>query len=320
MPAVARLTGLFARRAAAVADDPFDAGLFSRLDRMRLRFDHAHGARAGDTPVRGLTQESGIEVESFKSYVPGDDIRYVDWNAVGRLDQLLTRRFVAEREIPIHVLLDASASMGLPAADRKFAFAVRLAAALAYVALNSNDPVRVAAVHLGAGGVEVQESALLRHRGRYLRLKEYFVRLKPSGGTALAEGVSRYLERHHERGLALVLSDFLVPPDVYERAFARLRASRLEAHALHVVGKTEQGLDGLSGRLRLRDVETEAVREVALSAAERRRYVAAFQERVEAVRALCHRSGVGHVLLMSDDGIDHCMTRVLPGAGMIRLR
>ena len=125
MPAVARLTRLFARRAGAADEDPFDAGLFSRLDRMRLRFDHAHGARAGETPVRGLTQESGIEVESFKSYAAGDDIRYVDWNAVGRLDQLLTRRFVAEREIPIHILLDASASMGVPAADRKFAFAMR---------------------------------------------------------------------------------------------------------------------------------------------------------------------------------------------------
>jgi uncharacterized protein (DUF58 family) len=319
MPAIARLTRLFAGRAPDAAG-PFDAALFSRLDRMRLRFDHAHGARSGDTPVRGLTQESGIELESFKSYAPGDDIRYLDWNAVGRLDQLLTRRFVAEREIPIHILLDASASMGVPAMDRKFAFAVRLAAALAYVALNSNDPVRVAALHLGAGGVEVEESALLRHRGRYLRLKEYFGGLQPSGGTALAEGVSRYLERHHERGLALVLSDFLVPPDVTERAFARLRARGLEAHALHVVGRVEQGLGALSGRLRLRDVETGGVREIALSAAERRRYVVAFQERVEGLRALCHRGAVGHVLVTSDDGIDHCMTRVLPAAGVIRLR
>jgi Protein of unknown function DUF58 len=320
MPAVARLTRLFARRAGAADEDPFDAGLFSRLDRMRLRFDRARGARTGETPVRGLTQESGIELESFKSYAPGDDIRYVDWNAVGRLDQLLTRRFVAEREIPIHIFLDASASMGVPAADRKFAFAMRLAAALAYVALNSNDPVRIAALRLGAGGAEVVESALLRHRGRYLRLKEYFGALKPSGRTALAEGIPRYLERHHERGLAFVLSDFLVPPEVYEGAFARLRARKLEVHAVHVVGKVEQGLDGLQGRLRIRDAETGAVREVMLSAADRRRYAAAFAERVEAVRALCHRSNVGHALVGSDDGIGHCMTRVLPTAGMMRLR
>ena len=243
MSAAARLTRLFARRAGAGEEDPFDPALFSRLDRMRLRFDRAHGARAGETPVRGLTQESGIEVESFKSYAPGDDIRYVDWNAVGRLDQLLTRRFVAEREIPIHVFLDASASMAVPAADHKFAFAMRLAAALAYVALNSNDPVRIAATRLGSGGVQIVESPLLRHRGRYLRLKEFFQGLSPSGGTALAEGVTRYLERHRERGLAFVLSDFLVPADVYDGVFARLRGRRLEVYAVHVVGPVEQSLD-----------------------------------------------------------------------------
>src|ERR1041385_5378980 len=92
----------------ALPDDPFDPDFFSRLDRVRLRFGRARGARSGETPVRGVTQDSGIEVESFKTYAPGDDIRYVDWNAVGRLDSLLTRRFVAEREIPVHFLLDAS--------------------------------------------------------------------------------------------------------------------------------------------------------------------------------------------------------------------
>jgi len=320
MPAVARLTRLFARRAGAGEEDPFDPALFSRLDRMRLRFDHAHGARAGETPVRGLTQESGIEVESFKSYAPGDDIRYVDWNAVGRLDQLLTRRFVAEREIPIHVFLDASASMAVPAADRKFAFAMRLAAALAYVALNSNDPVRIAAMRLGSGGIQMAESPLLRHRGRYFRLKEFFGGLAPSGVTALTEGIAHYLERHRERGLVFVLSDFLVSPEVYESAFARLRAKRLQAHAVHIVGKIERGLDGISGRLRLRDSESGAFREVLLSADERRRYVAAFAQRVEAIRALCHRSGVGYARVASDAGIDRCMTQVLPAAGMMRLR
>src|SRR5256885_2115303 len=167
MPAVARLTGWFARRTAAADDEPFDPQLFSRLDRMRLRFGRAHGARAGETMVHGIAQESGIEIESFKSYAAGDDIRYVDWNAVGRLDQLLTRRFVAEREIPVHLLLDASASMGTPVDDRKLPFAVRLAAALAYVALNTNDPVLVAAMRTGTAGPEVEESRWLRHRGRY---------------------------------------------------------------------------------------------------------------------------------------------------------
>ena len=315
-----RLTGVFTRRRTPLPDDPFDPRVFARLGRLRFRFTRAYGARAGETMVRGLTQDSGIEVESFKTYTPGDDIRYVDWNAVGRLDQLLTRRFVAEREIPVHVLLDASASMAVPADDRKFAFAVRLAAALAYVALNSNDPVRVAAFRLGADGVAVAESPLLRHRGRYLNLKPYFAALEPAGATALLEGVSHYLERHRERGVAFVLSDFLVPPERYASGFDRLRARGFEAHAIQIVGAEERALSRLGGRLRLRDAESGAIRDVMLSSSDRSRYGAAFAERIAEVRSFCHRSAIGHAVVSTSDPVERCLTTILPAAGMLRLK
>lgn len=320
MPAAARLRDrLFARRSAG-EEEPFDPRLLSRLDRIRFRFGRVRGARGGETPVRGLTQESGIEVESFKSYSAGDDIRYVDWNAVGRLDQLLTRRFVAEREIPVHVLLDASASMGVPAEDRKFGFGVQLAGALAYIALNGNDPVRIAALREGSRGADVEESPLLRHRGRYLRLKPFLSALVPSGSTALLDGVSRYLGNHRERGMAVVISDFLVSPDLYERALERLQARRFQVQAIQVVGREERALEALGGRLRLRDSETGGIREVVLSATDRRRYAAAFVARVEAIRSFCHRSSIGHATVSADLGIEHCLTRVLPASGMLRLR
>lgn len=308
------------RRSAAITEDPFDPRLFSVIDRMRLRITRAYGARAGGTPVRGLTQESGIEIESFKTYAPGDDIRYVDWNAVGRLDQLLTRRFVAEREIPVHLLIDASASMATPAADRKFAFAVRLVAALAYIALNNNDPVRVAALRHGPAGPEVVESPMLHHRGRFLRLKPVLADLAAWGRTALLEGVTQYLERHRERGVALVVSDLLVPAEVYEPALSRLLAHRLQVHAIQVVGEEERDLDRTGGRLRLRDVETGAMRQIVLSAAERRRYAAAFAERIEKIRAFCHRVGITHAVVCPRDGVERCLTHILSASGLLRLR
>lgn len=311
---------LLFQRSSASAEDPFDPRLFAMIDRMRLRVSRAYGARAGETPVRGLTQESGVEIESFKNYAPGDDIRYVDWNALGRLDQLFTRRFVAEREIPVHLLLDASASMTVPAADRKFAFAVRLVAALAYIALNNNDPVRVAALHHGADGPAAVESAMLHHRGRFLRLKPVLSALGASGRTALLEGVSQYVERHRERGVVLLVSDFLVPAEVYQRALSLLRSRRLRVQAIQVVGQEERNLERVGGRLRLRDVESGAVREVVLSAAERRRYAAAFAERVEEIRALCHRGGIAHAVVCPQDGIEHSLTKILSVSGMLRLR
>lgn len=323
MPAAPRLAGLsaaarwFGRGPATAEDDAFDPRLFARLDRMHLRVTSAHGSRAGETPVRGLTQESGIEIESFKSYVPGDDIRYVDWNAAGRLDQLLTRRFVAEREVPVHVLVDASASMGVPAGDRKFFFAKRLAAALAYIALNNNDPVRVALVEDHA---QPAESPLLRHRGRFVRLKPMLAAAAPAGATVLRDGVRRYLERHRERGAAFVISDFLLPPADYEAALLQMLSRGLQVEAIHVVGPAERDVERLVGRLRLRDVESGKVREITLSAGERRRYAEAFAARAEALRVFCHRAGIGHALVDAGETIEHCLTKILAAVGMLRIR
>jgi uncharacterized protein (DUF58 family) len=309
----------FARRAPAETD-PFDPAFLSRLDRLRLRFGRAQGRRAGETPVRGRTQESGIEIESFKSYASGDDIRYVDWNAVGRLDQLLTRRFVAEREIPLHLFLDASASMGTPESDGKFLFAQQVVAALAYIGLNNNDAVRVAALRTTGGEVSVSESPVLRHSGRYLFLKSFFRQLEPSGGTALAEGTRWYLERHSEGGVAFVVSDFLVEEPLVREALERLRARRLDVWAIHVVGRGERDLEGLWGRIRLVDAESGELRDVTLSEADRRRYRADFEERAGRLRELCHRNGIGHVLADTGRGVQHALTSAFPSEGMLRLR
>ena len=300
--------------------DPFDPVFLSRFDRVRIRFGRAHGKRAGETPVRGLTQESGIEVESFKSYVPGDDIRHVDWNAVGRLDQLLTRRFVAEREIPVHLLLDGSASMAAPEGDGKFEVARRVVAALAYVALHNNESVRIAVLRANGSGAGGEESPRLRHAGRFLTLRPFLAGLAPSGATALAAGARGYLERHREGGLAIVLSDFLVEEADWRTALEGLRSRRLDVWALQVVGRRERDLEGLRGRFRLRDVETGEVRQVVLSEADRRAYRRDFEERIRRLRGFCHGHGIGHAALPCELGADHALTDVLSREGMIRLR
>src|SRR5215510_6013220 len=114
-----------------------------KLDRLRLVAQHSVTHRPGNTPVARATQASGLELANHKAYAPGDDLRHLDWNAYGRLDQRLIKTFRAEREAPVHLLIDASASMAVPAADGKLAFAIGLAAGLAYVALRQTNPVRI---------------------------------------------------------------------------------------------------------------------------------------------------------------------------------
>ena len=77
------------------------------------------------SPRKGIS----VEFSDYRPYGRGDDLRYVDWNIYGRLDRLYVKLFVDEEDLCLHLLLDASASMGF-GEPSKLAYAARLAAAL----------------------------------------------------------------------------------------------------------------------------------------------------------------------------------------------
>src|SRR5580704_10387574 len=129
----------------------FEPDFLRRLDRLVLGVKRARTVRAGQRTI-GRVQGLGIEPENFKEYAEGDDLRFLDWNAFARLDDLLIRTYRAERQVEITVMLDTSASMGLPREDDKLGFALGLAASLAYVAMASNDAVRLGAFTAAHGG------------------------------------------------------------------------------------------------------------------------------------------------------------------------
>ena len=83
----------------------------------------------------------GSEFSDFREYALGDDIRMLDWNAFGRLNKLYIKRFLEEREVTCHVLVDVSASMRVD--SDKMIKALQLAGFVAYLALSGGDRVRI---------------------------------------------------------------------------------------------------------------------------------------------------------------------------------
>ncbi len=91
---------------------------------------------------RSLRKGQSVEFADFRSYVPGDDLRFVDWNTYARLDRLFLKLFLEEEDLHFYCLIDASESMnfGTPS---KLEFAKRLAAALGFVGLIRSDRVKI---------------------------------------------------------------------------------------------------------------------------------------------------------------------------------
>ncbi len=115
--------------------------LLRRLEQFQLlAARRAKSSAKGERRSRARGQS--VEFADYRTYVHGDDFRYLDWNLYGRLERLFLKLYEEERELPVRIFLDASESMtfGEP---RKFDFARQVAAAIGYVALSGFDRVSV---------------------------------------------------------------------------------------------------------------------------------------------------------------------------------
>jgi uncharacterized protein (DUF58 family) len=300
---------------ATILQSVFDPQFLRKLDRLRLTVRENLATRPGNTPVPHGAQASGLELTRYKAYTPGDELRFVDWNAYGRLDRMFVKTFRAEREAPLHLLIDTSASMVVPAADGKLDFAVSLAASLAYVALRRQDPVRIVA--LTAGGTPLHTSAFLRHPQRLPAIEEFLAGLTASGTIDLVGCIDAYLRSGPPPGVAIVLSDFLVEPAHYQSALERLRARHYTVGALRPIGPAERDPRIAPRTLRLHDVESGAERVIVLTPAHRQKYVTAVRDHLDHLRRWCAGRGIAFADPDTAQGLVACLLTTLPRAGFL---
>lgn len=316
---------------ASTIDQVLAPAFLGRLGRMRLAVRHIYGARPGDTPVRGHVQASGLELERHKVYDPGDELRHLDWNAYARLDQLLVRQFRAEREAPVHIFLDGSASMGVPAEDGKFPFAAGLALALACVAVRHHNPVRLVCLQQREGGVRVLRlgpgpitaedyaaSPVVRFPAFFQRLASFAASLSPSGDTLLERGVEDYVQAHAVPGLAILISDFLVAPEVIRRVLHELSGRKHEVAVLRPLGAGERDPSRLFQSARVRDAESGEEKLVRLSPENLGRYQSALGEHLRGLEDACADNESLFATCDVEAGLAQCVFTQLPRIGLLR--
>jgi uncharacterized protein (DUF58 family) len=287
-----------------------------KLERLRINVGGATGQNPGNNPVARATQATGLEVAKHQRYVPGDDLRYIDWNVYARLDERLVKTFRAEREAPLHLLIDASASMGVPQSDGKLRFAAALALSLAFISLRQRDPVRCAALQDERGTVLL--APLLRHPQRLPVLQHALAGLVARGPTRFVEGIEAYMRTTQIPGVTVVLSDFLVSPKVYQDGLERLRAGNHTVAALRLIGPIERRPRADTRRVRIHDIESGKQRQVEITSANLDRYRQALDEHTRELRTWCESRAIPFAIINTDAALEQCMLSDLPRAGLLR--
>jgi len=262
------------------------------------------GASAGAR--RSTRRGASPELADHRPYSPGDDVRRIDWNAYARLEELVLRLYVAEEDLSLHLLVDTSASLGVP--PDKLRAAKRVAAGLGYVALAGSDRVSVWPF---ASGVR-RPSSPLRGRRRVAALLRALDGLEASGQTSLERTVDELLVRRPRRGLVAVVSDFLDPAG-FARPLDRLIAERHEPLLFHVVHPEElEPVPG--GDLLLVDSERGTEVEVSLDGRTLRAYGARARAFVEELETYAKRRGLFYGRVSTDAAFEDVLLRYLRAA------
>lgn len=293
--------------------------LLRRLEQFQLlAARRAKSSAKGERRSRARGQS--VEFADYRTYVHGDDFRYLDWNLYGRLERLFLKLYEEERELPVRIFLDASESMSF-GTPRKFDFARQVAAALGYVALCGFDRVSVipfpatspdSQTEPGARALEqAARSALRSVRGKKSAI-QFFQNLNAltaGGAVDLNQALRRGALEARQPGLALVLSDFLDPAG-YEVGLNALTGRGFQVDLVQILAPEELSPTTF-GDLRLVDSESGAMQEVTFGRYRMKSYQQTVQNFIQKLREFCQARGISFFSVSSSTSLDDLLLKQL---------
>ena len=244
------------------------------------------------------------EFSSFRQYIQGDNLRYVDWKVWGRTDKLYVKQFEDDTNLTCQILLDASASMDF-GRHNKFHYARKLAIALAYLMSRQHDAVGLALIG------DSTKTALPPMSGAR-HLENIFVTLaqaRASGGSASDHDLSNVVETFYRRGVTVIISDLMTPGDATVNLLRQLRGRNQEVVVLHVMCAEELNFN-YEGEILFEDSEGSA--EIPIHAASfRAEYLNRVAEFRHRLGRECEKYEADYQLIRTDHLLTETLTAYL---------
>ena len=253
---------------------------------------------------RSLYQGFGSEFFQYRNYVPGDDLKYVDWKVFARRNKFYTKIFQEETNMNCCLVLDTSASMGYHgerAPCSKLRYASMIAACLAYLASRQGDNVGFYAYNDGLVSClhPKRQASGLQHLFAELQ------RLTPSGTADYSKPLGVIAESFRRRGIVVLLSDFIGAENALPSVLKRFRFEHHECVVLQIMDPDELDLP-FSKTLRFVDSETSA-QIVTAPALVRESYTRQMTDFLEQIRLLCLEQQVDYLRVQTSDDLGNMM-------------
>lgn len=268
----------------------FEKEFFDQLHTLKMNLPmHLSNGMSGIR--KSSAKGSSVEFSDYREYIPGDDIRRIDWNAYGRTDKLYIKQFMEEKEGSFHIFVDTSTSMQF-GEHSKADMALQITAALSYIILGNLDRLYIN---------ELRENAAIRGKGitgmaAFPHVLETLKNMQFSGRTMLNQSVmSRPLQ---SGGVSFLISDFLDDKGIEEAV--RYLAYRKQTICLVQILAKEEVEIAYEGTCNLLDMESGEKIKITMSKATIRQYEETLTKLQKNLEQLARRYGAYYICVRSD--------------------
>jgi len=248
-----------------------------------------------------------VEFEEHREYSPGDEIRRIDWKALGKFDKLFIKETQDETNLRAYLILDVSTSMDY-ASDgiTKFDYGCILAASLAYLIINQQD---AAGLITFSDRIESFIPPKAK-RGYLMEILRSLEGRRPSGDTAVGKILHEVAGKINRRGLVILISDLLDEPDEILQGLQLFRFKGNDVIVFHIMDPAELDLP-FEGNILFEDMEQTQLKIAVDPQAIHNTYVKVVEEFIERLRKDCQQRAIDYQLLSTTTPLDHALVSYL---------
>ena len=288
----------------------FDPLVLARLSNLYLKARWVvEGTMSGIH--RSRSKGFSVEFEEHREYSPGDEIRRIDWKALGKTDKYFIKETEDETNLRAYLILDVSASMDYASNGiSKFAYGCILTASLAYLILKQQDAA-------GLVTFSSRIESFIPPRARRGYLMEILHALEgqtPSGETALGKILQEIAGNINRRGLVILISDLLDEPEDILEGLRLFRFKGSDVIVFHLLDAAELDLP-FDGNILFEDTEQTHLRVTADPQAIRQVYRKVVEEFTGHLRKQCQERSIDYQLLSTSTPLDQALVSYLSWRG-----
>jgi uncharacterized protein (DUF58 family) len=260
---------------------------------------------------RSRAKGFSVEFEEHREYSPGDEIRRIDWKALGKFDRYFIKEYEDETNLRAYLLLDTSGSMDYASNGvTKFDYGCTLAASLAYLILKQQD-----AAGLVTFSNRIESFIPPKAKRDYLTQILHALENRGPGGET---NVSRILEeiagQIKRRGLVILVSDLLDDPEPIVKGLRLFRFKGNDVIVFHLLDQAELDLP-FDGNILFEDLEQANLKVVADPRAIRKTYQEVVREFVSEMRKQCRDNAIDYQLISTSTPLDQALASYLSWRG-----